>query len=70
MLGFFLNSKVAGFLFAKPTSWGQYAFVAVRITIAAFWINSDIPRWVALAAGHHKRMALFGTYSVQAWWSL
>jgi uncharacterized membrane protein YphA (DoxX/SURF4 family) len=55
---FRLNSKLASFLFAKPTAWGQYAFVAVRIAIAAFWINSDIPRWVALAAGHPQSNGL------------
>lgn len=39
-------------MFPKPTSKGQYAFVALRIVIAAFWLNSDMPRWIALAAGH------------------
>jgi uncharacterized membrane protein YphA (DoxX/SURF4 family) len=55
---FRLNSKRVSFLFTKPTSWGQYAFVAVRIAIAAFWVNSDIPRWVVLAAGHPQANGL------------
>ena len=39
------------FLFADAKSWGTYAFVALRIVVAAFWLHSDIPRWVALATG-------------------
>ena len=31
--------------------WGPYAFVLLRIVLAAFWLHSDIPRWVELAAG-------------------
>ena len=29
-----------------------YAFLALRVVVAAFWLHSDIPRWMALAAGH------------------
>jgi len=53
-----LNAKLASFLFPKPTGRGQYAFVALRLAIAGFWLNSDIPRWVALAAGHPQANGL------------
>ena len=39
-------------MFGPPKPWGQYAYVVLRIVIAAFWLNSDIPRWNALAMGH------------------
>ena len=39
-------------MFGPPRPWGQYAFVVVRLAIAGFWLNSDIPRWVALTMGH------------------
>ena len=45
-------SRFSSFLFAKPTTSGQYAFVVVRLVVAGFWLNSDLPRWTALAAGH------------------
>lgn len=47
-----MTSKLGSFLFAKPAAWAQYAFVVVRLVVAAFWLNSDVPRWVGLAAGH------------------
>lgn len=47
-----MNSKIATFLTSEPTAWGSYAYVALRLVVAAFWINSDIPRWAAVAAGH------------------
>jgi len=40
------------FMFPKATSKGQYAYLALRLAIAAFWLNSDLPRWVSLAAGN------------------
>jgi uncharacterized membrane protein YphA (DoxX/SURF4 family) len=39
-------------MFGPPRPWGQYAFVVVRLVVAGFWLNSDIPRWTALMAGH------------------
>lgn len=39
------------FLFDGARGWGTYAFVALRVVVAAFWLHSDIPRWVALATG-------------------
>ena len=30
---------------------GKYPLAALRIVVGAFWLNADIPRWVALAAG-------------------
>ncbi len=39
-------------MFGSPKAWGQYAYVPLRIVIAAFWLNSDIPRWIALTMGH------------------
>lgn len=50
--------KLSAFLFAKPAAWGQYAFVAVRLVIAGFWLNSDFPRWAALIAGHPQANGL------------
>ena len=46
------SSKFASFLFGGTKGSGTYAFVALRVVGAAFWLHSDIPRWVALAAGH------------------
>ena len=43
---------------AQPTAWGQYAFVAVRLVIAALWLNAAIPRWIALAAGNPQANGL------------
>ena len=53
-----MSSKLISFLFPKPATKGQYAFVALRIAIAAFWLNSDVPRWIALAAGHPQANGL------------
>lgn len=47
-----INAKIASFLMSEPTAWGSYAYVALRLVVAAFWINSDVPRWAAVAAGH------------------
>ena len=52
------GSKFASFLFAGPKGWGTYAFVTLRVVVAAFWLHSDIPRWVALAAGHPEANGL------------
>jgi len=46
------------FLFGGAKGWGTYAFVALRVVVAAFWLNSDIPRWVALAAGYPEANGL------------
>ena len=46
------------FLFGGAKGWGTYAFVALRVVLAAFWLNSDIPRWVALAAGYPEANGL------------
>lgn len=45
-------SKLASFLFAEPTARSQYVFVVLRLVIAAFWLISDVPRWIALSEGH------------------
>ena len=45
------GSRFAVFLFAGAKGLRTYAFVALRVVVAAFWLHSDIPRWVALAAG-------------------
>ena len=52
------GSKFAAFLFAGAKGWGTYAFVALRVVLAAFWLHSDIPRWVALVAGHPEANGL------------
>jgi len=39
------------FLFGGTKGWGTYAFVALRVVVAAFWLHSDIPRWIALTTG-------------------
>ncbi len=52
------GSKFATFLFAGAKGWGTHAFVALRVVVAAFWLHSDIPRWVALAAGHPEANGL------------
>lgn len=52
-------------MFGAPKPWGQYAYVVLRIVIAAFWLNSDMPRWIALTMGHPVAngmvRGLFGT---------
>ena len=40
------------FLFAGAKGYGSYAFFALRLVLAAYWLQSDIPRWVKLAAGN------------------
>lgn len=47
-----MSSKLISFLTSEPVNVGSYAFVALRLVVAAFWINSDIPRWAAIVAGH------------------
>ena len=51
--------KVASFLFGQPKPWSGYGFVALRLVVAAVWINSDIPKFGALAAGHPTANDLF-----------
>jgi len=45
------SSKVATFLFGGTKGRGTYAFLALRVVVASFWLHSDIPRWVVLASG-------------------
>jgi uncharacterized membrane protein YphA (DoxX/SURF4 family) len=52
------GSKFLAFLFTGTKGWGSYAFVALRVVVAAFWLHSDIPRWIALAAGHPEANGL------------
>lgn len=42
---------------------GGYGFVALRLVVAAIWVNSDIPKLVALAAGQPNGLVrnLFGS---------
>jgi uncharacterized membrane protein YphA (DoxX/SURF4 family) len=47
-----VDSKIASFLFGGTKGRGTLAFIALRVVVAAFWLHSDIPRWVALASGH------------------
>ena len=49
------------FLFPQAKSWGTYAFVALRVVVAAFWLHSDIPRWRGLAAGHPEANGFVGS---------
>ena len=51
-------SKLTSFMFGDSPEIGKYAFVALRLVVAAFWLNSDIPRWVALASGHPQANGL------------
>jgi len=52
------NSKLSSFLFGESPNLGKYALVAVRLVIAAFWINAAIPRWTELLAGHPQASGL------------
>lgn len=45
------GSKLATILFGDAKGWGAYAFVALRIVVAAFWLHSDMPRWTELVTG-------------------
>jgi len=52
------SSRVARFLFPEAKGRGTYAFLALRVVVAAFWLHSDVPRWVALAAGQPEANGL------------
>ena len=58
-----MPSTLRSFLFGKPMPRGGYGFVALRLVMAAVWLNSDIPKLVALAAGHPNGLVrnLFGS---------
>lgn len=45
------SSKLGSFLFGESPNLGKYALLVVRLVVAALWLNSDMPRWAALAAG-------------------
>jgi len=45
-------------MFGESPNIGKYAFVALRLVVAAFWLNSVIPRWIALASGHPQANGL------------
>ena len=48
-----MSSRLSSFLFgAAGTSRGAYAFVVLRLLVAGFWINAEIPRWTAWMAGN------------------
>jgi uncharacterized membrane protein YphA (DoxX/SURF4 family) len=51
-------SKFTSFMFGASPNIGKYAFVALRLVVAAFWLNSDIPPWIALASGHPQANGL------------
>ena len=61
-------SRLASFVFGESSTLGSYAFVVLRLIVAAFWLNSDIPRWIALVSGHPQANGLvrnlFGTSMV------
>ena len=56
------------FLFPESKDQGTYAFVVLRVVVAAFWLHSDVPRWMALAAGRPQAngvvRSLFGVSMV------
>jgi len=62
---FDLVSKLRSFLFATSTPLGGYAFVALRLVIAATWINSAIgklgPAMLASGQPHPLVRSLFGS---------
>ena len=51
-------SRFSSFLFGETPNLGKYGFVALRLIVAAFWLNADIPRWIALASGHPQANGL------------
>ena len=61
-------SKFTAFMFGESPNIGKYTIVALRLVVAAFWLNSDIPRWIALASRHPQAnglvRTLFGTAMV------
>ena len=65
-----MADSLTRFLFSGPYTWGAYAFVALRVVVAAFWLHSDVPRWVGLIAGHPEAnefvQKLFGAGGVVA----
>ena len=38
-------------LFGRSTTASEYSLVVLRVIIALFWLNSDVPRWNAIAGG-------------------
>ena len=43
--------KINAILLGKAKPWAEYALVVLRLAIAGLWINSDLQRWNAIAAG-------------------
>lgn len=41
-------------LFGYSPKGAEYGLVFLRVIIALFWLNSDAPRWMAVAAGQLK----------------
>jgi uncharacterized membrane protein YphA (DoxX/SURF4 family) len=56
--------KLSKFLFGHSPKGAEYGMVFLRVIIALFWLNSDMPRWMAMTTGQLKAngivTALFG----------
>jgi uncharacterized membrane protein YphA (DoxX/SURF4 family) len=44
--------RLRNFLFHPARTKSEWGFVAIRIILAYLWLDTVIPRWTALAAGH------------------
>ena len=51
-------SRFSSFFFGETANLGKYGFVALRLIVAAFWLNADLPRWIALINGHPQANGL------------
>ncbi len=44
--------RLRNFLFFPGRTKSEWGFVAIRVILAYLWLDTVIPRWTALAAGH------------------
>lgn len=45
------SSRLSSFLFSRTPGKGEYGFFVTRIILAYLWLDTVIPRWLALAIG-------------------
>jgi uncharacterized membrane protein YphA (DoxX/SURF4 family) len=50
--------RLRNFLFYPGRTRSEWGFVAIRIVLAYLWLDTVIPRWIALAAGRPEANGL------------
>src|SRR5512137_2536044 len=53
--------KSSKLLLGYSPKGAEYGLVFLRVIIALFWLNSDAPRWMAMAAGQLKANGIVNT---------